>query len=36
MGQRDQMNPSNYFLPEQPNEADLSCWSPILAAFALR
>ena len=24
------MNPSNYFLPEQANEADLSCWSPIL------
>lgn len=24
------MNPFNYFLPEQANEADLSCWSPIL------
>lgn len=24
------MDPSNYFLPEQASEADLSCWSPIL------
>jgi hypothetical protein len=24
------MNPPNYFLPAQANEADLSCWSPIL------
>jgi hypothetical protein len=24
------MDPSNYFLPEEANEVDLSCWSPIL------
>ena len=24
------MDPSNYFLPAQANEADLFCWSPIL------